>query len=289
MNHVILNMSFENLSQGELIHLATILRVDYKGKIDKYLFDELNVIVHHHEKTNPYYGDWNIYRKNCVIHQIFNKIIPKEERDQFIKKHPTEIMNERLIEIIKERDFYINDQQKDLIAMKRKEASIEKKISDYENIKNMNDKEKAEFLESSWGEILNLISIQRHWETTIFAPLVTRGWLNPMFLELPGKDSGGWGRFCPEPDYMGSFNPYENHNLIYNPVHSIPFRLADGTGIRNEDILDVILPSIEDVNYIVELRNKLMIKCKALTEENKNLTEDNKKLLKIIQNNKIDI
>ena len=67
-------MHFEKLSQGQLIHLATTLRVEFKGKIDKYLIDELNAIVHHHEKTNPYHGEWNPYRRNCVIHQIFNMI-----------------------------------------------------------------------------------------------------------------------------------------------------------------------------------------------------------------------
>lgn len=287
-------MDFEKLSQRELIYLATKLRVDYKDKIDKSLYTELHAIVHHQEKTNPYHGEWDLYRKNCVIHQIFNRIVPKEERHQFIEKHPIELINEKLIENIKEKQFYIKEQQKELVSMRIKEASIDTKIKNYNEIKNSSDKDKAEALHLSREEILNRISAQRHWETTIFDPLISMGWIDPLYLKLPGKDSGGWERYGEieyfgDSDGNGGFNPYEKPDLIYNPSHSIPFRKDDGTEVRNEDILAARLPSIDTVNNIVELRNKLMIKCKALTEENKNLKEDNKKLLKIIQNNKIDI
>ena len=66
---------FEKKSQPELIFLASVFRVDYKDKIDKVLFRELNSICHHQEKTNPYYGTWSQYTRNCVIHKIYNKII----------------------------------------------------------------------------------------------------------------------------------------------------------------------------------------------------------------------
>uniref|UniRef100_A0A6C0F5V9 Uncharacterized protein n=1 Tax=viral metagenome TaxID=1070528 RepID=A0A6C0F5V9_9ZZZZ len=287
-------MDFQKLSQRELIYLATKLRVDYKDKIDKSLYTELHAIVHHQEKTNPYHGEWDLYRKNCVIHQIFNRIVPKEERHQFIEKHPVELINEKLIENIKEKQFYIKEQQKELVSMRIKEASIDTKIKNYNEIKNSSDKDKAEALPLARKEILNRISAQRHWETTIFRPLISMGWLDPLYLELPGKDSGGWERygeieFFTDSDGNGGFNPYEKPDLIYNPSHSIPFRKDDGTEVRNEDILAARLPSVDTVNGIIEIRNKLMDRCKALKEENKNLNDDNRKLLKIIQNNKIDL
>ena len=285
-------MHFEKLSQGQLIHLATILRVDYKGKIDKYLEGELHAIVHHHEKPNPYQGEWNPYRRNCVIHQIFNKIIPKEEREKFIEKHPMEESNKRLIERVQGQEDYIKEQQKELVSMKIKEASIDTKIKDYENIENSSDKDKAEAIRIYKEEILNRISVQRHWETTIFQPLIRKGWVDPNFLEFPEKDSGGWVRVNDGPvDYFtdsdgnGGFNPYEKPDLIYNPSDNIlPFK-----GVRNEDILDARLPSVDTVNYIAKVRNELMTKCRQLTEENKHLQEDNKRLLKIIRENEIDI
>lgn len=284
-------MHFEKLSQGQLIHLATTLRVEYKGEIDKYLIDELNAIVHHQEKSNPYHGEWNPYRRNCVIHQIFNKIIPMEERGKFIEKHPMEELNERLIERVQGQEDYINEQRKELFSMKREEANIEKKIKNYENIENMNDKKKAELLASAKEEILIRLSLIRHHQATIFQPLIRKGWIDPRFLELPGKDSGGWERvndgpidYYSDSDGNGGFNPYETPSFIYNPSHAIPFN-----GIRNEDILDKKLPSPYDIDCIVKVRNELMTKCRQLTEENKHLKEDNQKLLKIISENEIDI
>ena len=285
-------MHFEKLSQGQLIHLATTLRVEFKGKIDKYLIDELNAIVHHHEKTNPYHGEWNPYRRNCVIHQIFNKIIPMEERENFIEKHPMEELNERLKENIKEKQFYIKEQQKELVSMKIKEASIDTKIKNYENFENMDDKGKAELLASAKEEILLRLSLIRHHDATIFQPLKWKGWIDPRFLELPEKDSGGWVSvndgpvdYYSDSDGNGGFNPYEKPDLIYNPSdYILPFK-----GVRNKDILDVKLPSVDTVNGIVKVRNELMTRCRQLTEENTNLKEDNKKLLKIIRENEIDI
>ena len=82
-------MSFEECSQEHLVWLATLIRESGEYDISQKYKNELNKIVHHDQKdTNKYNGVWSLEIKNYVCHQIFNRIIPVDKRNQYIKDNP---------------------------------------------------------------------------------------------------------------------------------------------------------------------------------------------------------
>ena len=82
-------MSFEECSQEHLVWLATLIRESGEYDISPKNKKELNKIVHHDQKdTNKYNGVWSLEIKNYVCHQIFNRIIPVDKRNQYIKDNP---------------------------------------------------------------------------------------------------------------------------------------------------------------------------------------------------------
>ena len=82
-------MSFEECSQEHLVWLATLIRESGEYDISPQNKIELNKIVHHDQKdTNKYNGVWSLEIKNYVCHQIFNRIIPVDKRNQYIKDNP---------------------------------------------------------------------------------------------------------------------------------------------------------------------------------------------------------
>jgi len=82
-------MSFEECSQEHLVWLATLIRESGEYDISPKNKNELNKIVHHDQKdTNKYNGAWSLEIKNYVCHQIFNRIIPVDKRNQYIKDNP---------------------------------------------------------------------------------------------------------------------------------------------------------------------------------------------------------
>ena len=277
---------FEKLSQQELICLATALRVDYKHKINKGLYSELNSIVHHQEKRNPYNGTWTPKKRNYVIYQIFYQIIPKEERISFIKKHPLEKVNESLKENLKERDKLVNFYSLSDILNQKENAKLQKELRSYDSLEKKDTKEIGELLHNSREELLMKSSYLTHLSITILQPLVARGWVLEEHLKLPNHPSG-WRAVDNGPVHMDELLCQER---IYDG-HGIPFE-----GIRNEDILYNHLPPYRCVNSLRELNQELLQKVKEIQEKNKNLEKDNKNLEKdneflknLIRKNNIDI
>jgi len=276
-------MSFENLTQWELIYLAGVFRVDYKDTIDRDLLTELHTIVHHHEETNPYHGDWGMYRRNCVIHQIFNKIVPKEDRVSFIEKHPLEKEVDELKRVLKEMDALYEFQSHEMFSIKKKEALINKKIRDYEDVSGIDDKQTAEVLRGSREDIINKIGYIRHLTLTILHPLIEKGWIKSEHIDMPNHPSG-YRRVNQGPIDIGDL---EQEQLVPELIYEgggIPFE-----GVRNEDILDRHLPPYGFVCSLNDMKLKLMEKVTGLTDENNKLKKDNEILQTIIRDNHIDI
>ena len=276
---------FEKLSQRELIFLAGVFRVDYKDKIDKSLFRELNSICHHQEKINPYNGSWSQKTRNYVIHQIYNKIITdKEERGSFIEKHPLEEINTSLKEVMILTAALGNQVHHENTNLHHENTNLQEKLEQYDSLEKKSIKEIGEMLRESRKGMLCGQSFIRHLDISILRPLVSKGWVLKEHITIPTHRSG-WVNIAPVKLGMG--NPYAilNKEFVYDGVlGSIPFE-----GVRNEDILDRQLPNRLSVHNLKELSKKLLLENNEIKIQNKHLEQDNAYLKSLIKKNNISL
>jgi len=281
-------MCFEKLSQRELIWLAGVMREKKKHGITSTISKQLNAMTHHAKEgtNNPYHGQWTRQTRNHVIHQIFNKIIPEEERKSFIEEHPLEQENKFLKNEIQMREELIKHYSSKSAQNMLGTIKLENKLKEYENVEKMNHKQIAENLSELRKEIIIRINHLSHITITILTPLILKGWVFPEYLEIPTHRSG----YGPPP---GPVNFDEIGKQL--PTHyygdGIPFE-----GVPNEVILDAVLPRFEYVSSMIDMNGKLFVKVKelqteieSLTEKNKNLEKDNQYLQSIIRNNSFEL
>jgi hypothetical protein len=279
-------MCFEKLSQRELIWLAGVIR-EKKKPDSTSIYKQLNAIVHHAKgEDNPYHGQWTHQTRNRVIHQIFNKTIPEEERKSFIEEHPLEQENKFLKNEIDMREELLNYYSSEAVCNRIGMNDMENKLKEYDNVEKMDNKQIAEKFSELRKEIIIRINHLCHITITILTPLILKGWVFPEYLEIPTHRSG----YGPPP---GPVNFDEIGKQL--PTHyygdGIPFE-----GVTNEVILDVVLPPFEYVSSMNDMNGKLFVKVKelqteieSLTEKNKNLEKDNQYLQSIIRNNSFEL
>ena len=180
--------TFENLTQKELIWLATDIREDkeYVDIIKHHnLMEKLHSIVHHNNsKHNKHYGQWNNYQKNKVIHQIFHKIIPEKDREKYIDTHPQEEENKRLNKELKkateeyERHVVCHDVIDKIYNVNHLQSKLDKyESSDIKQcIQELDDLKKQFTIHSTF---------MTHYKLAFIRPLLLKGWIKEKHLQYP--------------------------------------------------------------------------------------------------------
>ena len=194
----------DKLSQNELIGLVTSIRdkKKYQELITLYdLTDELHQIVHHSQSDkNKYHGNWSYETRNRVVHQVLNKIIKKEEREDILNNHPLLVKISEIKKILKESSSLNDKYVIQSTGNNRKIEKLKKRIKTIENVKKEKikteqtkelkkriEKEKdyiekeKDYIEKEKDYIekeKDYSCIISHYEHNFVIPLLQCGWIN---------------------------------------------------------------------------------------------------------------
>ena len=167
-------MSFEECSQEHLVWLATLIRESGEYDISPKNKNELNKIVHHDQKdTNKYNGAWSLEIKNYVCHQIFNRIIPVDKRNQYIKDNPLQKVVDELHQEVEKQSECSSLAVTTMIHGIKEKNYLSNKLKKYEA------DEQVGYIKLI-SELRNRIE---HYEDNFVKPLIYLQWIDEKDIE----------------------------------------------------------------------------------------------------------